>query len=129
MSKEGKGKMAGKDEKATNTDILLGQVIGELSGVKTQMAEQAKSLTGVSESLNGLANHVSELPCQKHEDDIGYLLKSRKEVAENRTYSERSRRDKLRDLFIALVAAAITGGFTLLGVWLGGGQGIANAGG
>jgi len=119
--------MAEKGEKTPNTDILLGQVIGELSGVKTQMAEQSKSLTGVTESLNSLANHVSELPCQKHEDDIAFLLKSREEAAENMTYSERSLRDKLRDLVIVLIASLITGGFTLLGVWLASGQRIATA--
>ena len=120
--------MAPKNEKKTNTDILLGQVVGELSGVKTQMSSQQESINGVSISLKEMAKEIRALPCQKHEDDISFLLKSRKEQEENTTYQERSCRDKLRDLFIVLIAAVITGGFTLLGVWLAGGQGMATAG-
>jgi hypothetical protein len=112
--------MSKKDEKQTNTDILLGKVAGELSGVKTQMASQEQSLNGVKEGLSEMAREVRNLPCQKHEDDINYLLKCNNEGREAATYGDRSRREKLRDLLIALAAAVITGGFTLLGVWLSG---------
>ena len=99
--------------KSNSTDILLGKVIGELAGFKEQFRDQMQSQEA---SFNNLSNKFDDLPCDTNTQTIETLIKWKNGVKEYSSYSERSRKEKWRDLGIAVIAAIITGGFMLLGV-------------
>lgn len=98
-------------DEGKNNDIKLGEVIGELRGAKEQ-------LLVTNAAVSKLTEKVSTLHCAKHEDDIAYLLSCQRQDTADSQYKTRARNKWWRDFMIALVAAVITGCFSLLGAWM-----------
>lgn len=102
---------AAKKQPEQNTDLLLGQLIGKMDGVETQL----KTYGG---QIKGLTDKVDRLPCTRHQDEIDFLKSCRAEDKKNERDQGQNKRKWVRDLVLVMLAGIITGIFTLLGVWL-----------
>lgn len=110
----------GPKKKPNGTELLLGQVIGELDGLKESVHTEFKAFKGTISALNGSLAHVKEklngLPCNERGKQLANILGSiNKEEAEEAT-KQKEKRVGRRDLKVALVASLITGAFTVAGV-------------
>lgn len=106
-----------KEPKKT-TSYLLGEISGSVQAVKQKITEQNGSIGEIKKSVNGLSEKVTNLPCAIHEERINHILTIAEEKAKEENSEERNKRVARRDLLVALVAALLTGGFMLLGLWL-----------
>jgi hypothetical protein len=99
-------------------ELILGELRGELKGINNKIKEQNGAINHVNNSLIDLRKRIDLLPCPAHTIQISALNKWKDALVDEAKDAERSRRSLRRELLIAFVAAMVTGGFTLLGIWL-----------
>ena len=100
------------------TEFLLGEISSEVKEVKKHVDTQNGSLERVKTSLNGLSEKIGKLPCAVHGEQINNLSEQAEKKAKEFNNEMSDRKRTRREVIIALVAALITGGFTLIGVLL-----------
>ena len=100
------------------TEFLLGEISSEVKDIKRHVDTQNGSLEKVKSSLNGVSDKIGLLPCAVRGEQIDNLLEQAEKKAKEFNNEMSDRKRTRRDLFIALVAALVTGGFTLIGVLL-----------
>ena len=103
----------GNEPKKT-TPFLLGEISTEIKAVKDKVTVQNGAIDKLRESVNGLSERFHDLPCAIHAERIDNI----NNMAEREVVEKVERKRGRRELFIALTAALLTGGFTVLGVWL-----------
>lgn len=112
--------MENKDQPQSSTDLLLGQVIGELRGLKTTIDAEFSSVKTTIVSQNQSLEHVkakiNSLPCAEHSATITSILAAvTKEEKENAVLKAEKRKGR-SSLVVALIAALVTGFFTVGGL-------------
>jgi len=110
--------MGNEKEPKKTTPFLLGEISAEVKSVKAKIIEQNGSIDKLKGSINGLSEKFNNLPCEIHSERIGNIIQLAESAATVERQEETDKKRGRRDLVIGLIAAIVTGGFTIFGVWL-----------
>ena len=99
-------------------EFILGQIQGTVKAIDAKLTAQNGAINSMKESINGLSERVSNLPCEIHAERITNFVNNLEKASEKDLQDAKERRLGRRELLIAFVAAVITSATTLIGIWL-----------
>jgi chromosome segregation ATPase len=111
----------------TNTDIILGRLVGEMEGlrkvvdvemkaIKDKIEDQNGSIDHVKDKVNGISNRINSLPCDERGKQLKRIIADLEQQGKDEAESLKEKRTWTGNMKVAIVSALVGGLFTVVGV-------------